>query len=100
MAKKIIWSENALQDRLLILDFWFQRIGNKKYSHYLDFCFRETVELISKFPKAGRTYKQTEFRFMVKDKYLVFYEEGKETVLILGIFDSRRNPELVKGILE
>jgi plasmid stabilization system protein ParE len=31
MAKRIIWSPNALADRIRILDYWFQRIGTKTY---------------------------------------------------------------------
>ena len=57
MAKKIVWSENAIQDRLQILNYWYQRIGNKKYSNYLDACFKETVLLISEFPQNGLKIK-------------------------------------------
>ncbi len=77
MAKQIKWSENALQDRLQILDYWFRRTGNKKYSTYLDAGFIDLVTIISKFPQIGRVYKNTEFRFMVKDNYLLFYEWNK-----------------------
>jgi toxin YoeB len=96
MAKKITWSENALQDRLQILDYWYKRIGNKKYSLYLDNCFRETVNLIGQFPQIGRIHSEISLRFMVRENYLIFYEEEKAMISILGIFDSRRNPELVK----
>ena len=100
MAKKIVWSEHALQDRLQILDYWFQQIGNKRYSLYLDNCFRETVQLIGQFPQIGRAYKKTNWRFMVRENYLIFYETLPNSVSILSIFDARRNPDLIKENLK
>jgi len=96
MAKKIIWTQNALQDRLSILDYWFEIIGNKKYSNYLDLCFREAAEIISKYPQAGRYSQQANCRFIVKENYLLFYSESENDIFMLAIFDGRRNPESIK----
>ncbi len=95
MVKQIIWSENAIQDRLQISDYWFKRTGNKKYSKYLDTCFIETVKIISQFPLIGREYKDIGFRYMIREHYLIFYEVNKDKLSILSIFDSRRNPEII-----
>ena len=100
MAKQVIWSENALQVRLQILDYWFRKTGNKKYSNYLNSSFVDIVTIISEFPQAGRIYKETDYRFMVKDNYLLFYELNKEIISILAIFDSRRNPDKIEGKLK
>jgi len=100
MAKKIVWTNNALQDRFQILDYWFQTIGDKKYSTYLDNAFIETASNISQFVEIGRIYKNTLFRFVVKDNYLLFYKFDDTTIFIIGIFDGRRNPKILKSILK
>ena len=54
MVKRIIWSQNALADRISILDYWYKRIGNKHYSHKLDVEIKETISHLKKFPYIGR----------------------------------------------
>lgn len=93
MVKRIIWSQNALADRILILDYWFQRIGNKTYSRRLDRELKESIKHLSMFPKIGRQLDYREERFLVKDYYQVFYIESDQEIYILHIWDSRRNPE-------
>ncbi len=35
MAKRIVWTLQAKDDRREILNYWFERTGNKKYSQKL-----------------------------------------------------------------
>jgi plasmid stabilization system protein ParE len=93
MAKRIIWSPNALADRIQILDYWFQRIGNKNYSRRLDLELRETIKHLQKFPKIGRQIENRSERFLVKDYYQIFYIESATEISILHIWDSRRDPQ-------
>lgn len=92
MVKKIVWTENAMQDRLQIIEYWITKIGNSKYAEYLDSCFEDLALTVAKFPEIGRLYNNTEYKFMVKDSYLLFYYFDKSSVYILSIFDNRRNP--------
>jgi len=93
MAKRIIWSKNALADRIQILDYWFLRIGNKIYSRRLDNEIKEAIRHLSKFPKIGRQIENREERFIVKDFYQIFYFETSNEIHILHIWDSRRDPD-------
>jgi plasmid stabilization system protein ParE len=93
MAYKIIWSENALQDRLQILDYWFHRLGNKKYSAYLDSQFQDAIKILADLPEAGRVHPQTNTRFIVKEYYLIFYKFNGNEIHVLHLFDGRRNPK-------
>jgi plasmid stabilization system protein ParE len=95
MAKQIIWTSNAIQDQLQILEYWSSVIGNNNYSKYLNKSFNETINTISQFPEIGRIYKDMQLRYMVKENYLIFYNYNEINVFILGIFDSRRNPKLL-----
>ena len=93
MAKRIIWAPQAVADRIQILDYWYKRLGTKEYSRKLDEMFKESVKLLSEFPFLGRQVKNREERVFVKDHYQIFYLNNEETIRILHVWDSRRNPE-------
>lgn len=93
MAKRIIWSREALADRIQILDYWYQRIGNKEYSAKLDGRFKEIIHLLSHLPTLGRKLEDLEVRFFIKDHYQIFYLEDEDSIKILHIWDTRRNPK-------
>ncbi|HCN82321.1 MAG TPA: plasmid stabilization system [Sphingobacteriaceae bacterium] len=93
MAKRINWSMHALADRISILDYWFQRIGNKNYSKKLDQSLKDIIKKLSVYPQLGRQLENREERFFVKDSYQIFYTETSDSIEILHIWDSRRNPE-------
>ena len=96
MAKRIIWSTHAIADRILILDYWYQKIGNKKYSQKIDQSLKKIIKKLAAFPKLGRQLSNREERFFVKDRYQIFYTEMPATIEILHIWDSRRNPDDLK----
>jgi plasmid stabilization system protein ParE len=93
MAKRIIWSREAVADRIQILDYWYKRLGNKKYSTKLDNLFKEVVLMLSRFPFMGRQLTNREERVLVKDHYQIYYLIEGEEIKILRVWDSRRNPE-------
>lgn len=93
MAKRIIYSENALKDRIEILDYWFKRIGTKTYSKKLDKAFRDVIKLLAEYPELGRQLPEKEEHFFVKEAYQIFYHFDDKTIEVLHIWDSRRNPE-------
>lgn len=93
MAKRIKWSTHAVADRISILDYWFQRIGNKKYSKKLDSSLKEVIKMLAVYPQLGRQLESREERFFVKDSYQIFYLETSDSIEIVHIWDSRRNPE-------
>jgi plasmid stabilization system protein ParE len=92
MALRIIWSPNALSDRIQILEYWFLRIGNKTYSRRLDVKLKETIKHLSRFPEIGRQIDQRDERFLVRDYYQIFYITSGNEIHILHIWDSRRDP--------
>lgn len=93
MAKRIIWAPQAVADRIQILDYWYKRLGTKGYSTKLDEMFKETVGLLSRFPLLGRQLDDRDERVFVKDHYQIFYLDEEDTIKILHLWDSRRNPE-------
>ncbi|NOU47367.1 MAG: type II toxin-antitoxin system RelE/ParE family toxin [Bacteroidales bacterium] len=93
MVKRVIWSANALSDRISILDYWFQKTGNKTYSHKLDKSLRDAIKHLSHFPEMGRKIEHRDERFFVMDAYLIIYSIVKNEIHVLHIWDSRRSPD-------
>lgn len=58
MAKKVIWSKQALKDRREILQYWIERNSSKIYSVKLNNLFVDAVQLIASHPNIG---VQTDF---------------------------------------
>lgn len=54
MAKKIIWSLRALNDRKDILIYWIERNKSTRYSYKLSQLFKDAVALLSEHSLVGR----------------------------------------------
>lgn len=100
MAKQVVWSPRALSDRKNILDYWRNRNKSFVYSQKLDSIFRETVKLIREYPKIGKPTDDKQVRIKVVRDYLLIYEEAESSIHILSIWDSRQDPEKLKGIVK
>lgn len=93
MAKRIIWSLKAQNDRKAILIYWINRNKSKTYSKRLNNLFVEAIKIISVFPEIGKKTDMPGVRLKIVKDYLIFYEIEKDAVLILSIWDNRRDPE-------
>lgn len=100
MAKQIIWSKLALQDRRNILDYWIKRNKSASYSRKLNQIFINTVDLISKHPRIGKQTELAGIRYKVVRDYLFTYREAKGSIEILTIWDSRQDPENFDRIIK
>ncbi|MCD4694780.1 MAG: DUF5103 domain-containing protein [Bacteroidales bacterium] len=47
MVRRIIWSKNAIRDKVQIMDYWHKRIGTKTYSGKLDQQLRQSAKLFT-----------------------------------------------------
>jgi len=100
MAKEIIWSHRAQNDRKKILQFWIENNGSKKYSIKLNNLFMNAVNLISVYPEMGYPTKNKNTRIKIVRNYQIIYDITKDYILILTIWDSRRNPKVLETILK
>lgn len=100
MAKQIIWSLKAQEDRKDILNYWRKRNGSTAYSKKLHFLFKEAINIISKFPQIGRPTDHQNVRVKVVRSYLIIYEDTETTIFILTIWDSRQDPNRLEELLK
>ncbi|MFW5831129.1 MAG: type II toxin-antitoxin system RelE/ParE family toxin [Prolixibacteraceae bacterium] len=98
MAGRIVWTVQAQYDRIQILSYWKERNKSTEYSRKLDRLFRESVRFIKKYPLIGKPTDLQNVRLKIVRNYLIVYEIKKETIIILRIWDSRRNPGKLKEI--
>lgn len=77
VKRRIIWTKSAQSERKEILMYWFNRTQSKTYSKKLNKLFSERVKLLSKHPK-------------IRD-YLIFYKFTKTELIILSIWDTKRD---------
>jgi len=93
MAKRIIWSKRAQNDRMEILKYWTDRNKSKNYSIKLARLFKEAIKLISNYPEIGKPTDEVNVRIKVVRDYFLIYEVEKDQISILTIWDSRQNPD-------
>lgn len=99
MAKRIIWSARAKGEKKEILNYWFNRNKSKVYPKKLNSLLRVAVKSLaeSPFPRK-KTDLGYAFVKIVRD-YLIIFEEDDSTIYILGIIDTRQDPNKLKDLL-
>jgi plasmid stabilization system protein ParE len=92
MAQKIIWSHTASNELLSILQFYFERNGNTKYSEKLLSEIDSIVSLLIDHPLLGKTTDKEPYRIVIRGNYEIIYRIDHDTVYIVSLWDSRKNP--------
>jgi plasmid stabilization system protein ParE len=100
MAKQVIWSRVAHQNRIQILDYWIKRNKSSVYSRKLNQLFEDTADLIGKYPKIGKNTEVPTIRIKIVKDYYFTYRETDRTIEILTIWDSRQDPSKFKRIIK
>jgi toxin YoeB len=92
MAKRVIWTKKAVNERIEIIKYWIDKTGSNNYSRKLETKFRETIRNISDNNYLGKATDIEGVRLSIVSHYLLFYEVCQNHIEILTLFDSRRNP--------
>ncbi len=100
MAKKVIWSHRAQNDRKKILKFWIENNGSNAYSIKLNNLFVDAINLISAYPEIGYPTNFKNARIKIVRNYQIIYEVSLDYILILTIWDNKRNPKVLESILK
>jgi addiction module RelE/StbE family toxin len=99
MAKQVVWSLRAQEDRKQILYYWNQRNKSSTYSKKLNKLFKESIKIILDFPEIGKLTDSGNARIKIVRDYLLIYEASENQVVVLSIWDTRQDPEKLKKIL-
>lgn len=97
MAKRrIVWTKSAHLERIEILNYWYSKTKSKTYSRKLNKLFYETIKLLCTHPEIGRTSKDSSIRITIVRDYLIFYEFTTTELIILSVWDTRRDEKDTK----
>jgi len=90
---KIDWSAEARLDLKDILDFYLKQNRTATYSVHLNSEIIKSINLISNNPLIGIDTDYDSVRTFIKGDYEIIYEIIEQSVLIIMIWDCRRDPE-------
>jgi plasmid stabilization system protein ParE len=94
MAKyKIEWSVEARLDLIDILEFYIIRNKSALYSKKVNIKINKSVKLITKNPFIGLQSQIESVRALITGDYQIIYEIFGNEILIIMIWDCRRDPE-------
>lgn len=92
MAKEIIWTKTAVQDRIKIYQFWASRNKSDLYSEKLEMLFSKAAKLLSEFPDIGTSTDLQGVRVKIIRDYKMFYLNEKDCIQIIRVWDTRQDP--------
>jgi plasmid stabilization system protein ParE len=91
--KKIIWSGRASRDLISILDFYIQRNGTTTFSEKLLAEIDTVVSFLPDHPLLGKNTEKESLRVLIRGTYEIFYRVDPDAIIVVAIWDSRRDPE-------
>ena len=92
MAKSIIWTSSAQNDRKAIFRYWNKRNKSNLYSQKLNQFFKTQLKAVSYNPKIGVKTKYNNVRVITFRDYQIFYLVATE-IKVITIWDTRMNPD-------
>ncbi len=100
MISKVSWTKEAQTHIKEILEYWKTRNNSSSYSNKLLKLIHESILRLQAFPNIGRQTENEKIRLKIINNYFLYYSVNENELCILGIFDTRRNPDYLKSFLE
>jgi toxin YoeB len=100
MVKRVVWTNTAKKARQEILEYWIKHNGSDGYSRRLSKLFRIKVALLQSGHYMGKPTDFTDVRVSLVSHFSIFYKVREEEIIIVGLWDNRRNPDDLHKNLE
>lgn len=100
MAKQVIWTSTAKNARREILEYWIKHNQSNSYSKKLSKLFTKKTALLQSEAYMGKPTDFKNVRVSLVNNYSLFYKVDKDVIIIVGIWDNRRNPKDLRKNLE
>ena len=98
---KVVWQPLAVQDLRDIYDY-YSDIASLEFAKQLKKKILDSSKYLSKNPAMGQIEEnpklsQKEYRYLlVEENYKILYIVSETEVNIVGVFDTRQNPDKMK----
>jgi len=107
MKKKIIWSQDASDDLIEIIEYIKEKSG-KDIAYEIYSRIISHVEKIDTFPESGRVIPELmtigirDLRELIQNPWRIFYRVTLDEIQIISVIDGRRNVEeiLYKKVID
>ena len=96
MVRRIEWTHEAQKSKLDILQYWVNRNKSNVFAKKLNKLIYDSLKTIVKFPDLGRPTEISDIKYIIVRDYDIFYRELTDSIHVLLIWDSRRNPNSSK----
>jgi plasmid stabilization system protein ParE len=100
MAKRVVWTLTARNQRREILEYWIKRNGNKRYSRRISATIRKIIKYLVEFNYLGKPTNFGTTELLRLDILAFFYKVQTEIIIITSIWDNRRDPDDLRTVLE
>jgi plasmid stabilization system protein ParE len=90
---EVEWSIEARLDLIDILEFYITRNKSTLYSKRLNSKINKSIKLITKNPLIGLHSQLDSVRALITGDYQIIYEILDNVIIIIMIWDCRRDPE-------
>lgn len=99
----IEWSESAVADYDAILDYIVRDFGTTVASEFQS-KLDHNISILSEFPLAGQAeyinpITKIEYRSLSCKQYKIVYAPLENRLIIVSLWDNRRNPDTLRRIL-
>jgi plasmid stabilization system protein ParE len=99
MAKRVVRTTTAKQQRRNILEYWIERTGSKKYSKRISATLKRRIKYVAEFNYMGKPTDFKDTRVTAARHFSIFYKVQQDRIIITSIWDNRQNPDdLIKFI--
>lgn len=90
MAKQVIWTNTAREERQKILEKYFKRDGHKKECKKLAFLIRSNVKFLSNYNFGGIESNYQGMRETTCGNCTLFYKIRSSSITVTGIFETKK----------
>ena len=93
MEKKyrIYYSANFAWKVSKICNYIFYELKNPISSYNFQIKLQQTISILCYFPRAGPTYKNPKYHYLVMNSWIILYEVRNNSVELADIFNSKQN---------
>jgi plasmid stabilization system protein ParE len=98
-GKRIVWTAEARSDFKATLAFYRERNGSSTYSRKLASHILQAIEKLKDHSYLGVKTSDPDVRILITGNFSIYYEPREEEILVLIIWDARRDPEELEKYL-
>ncbi len=91
MARRIIWSKLATENKSEIFRYWNRHNKSKTYSIKLNKAFSKRILALADRPLATSETNSESIRTAIVEKFRILFYHDTDVIEVLSIFDMRRN---------